>query len=699
MAIKIAQTKSGTSTLASTVITWNSNTVSGNLIVVAVAANLTNDVSTITDSQGNNYVKAFGAAGTGVGAELWYAQNILGGATPTVTVNYTSGATAAVVIQEYSGVDTLTILDKTATSAGSGTALDSTPTTQTLQFQELLIGVGGLISGTFAAGGSFVNLTQQANATINVAIEDLLVTSKGAYNATFTGSPSGQWACGIASLRAAPQGTTTSVSSTSSTSSSISSTSSSTSSTSSSISSTSRSTSTSSTSSSYSITTMSTSSTSTSLSSTSSSSTSSSTSISSTSSSISSTSFSSTSLSSTSSSTSISSTSSSISSTSSSISSTSASTSSTSFSSTSSSSSTSTTAIPSNIIYSYQDKAQFTVVQDIVKTGSVVFPADVTSVQVEVWAAGGGGSNNGNDGGGGGGGAYSRLNAFTVTPGTSYTATVGIGGVSTATGGDSWFSSTGTVLAKGGVGNALTTGAAGGSSGGGVGDVTRSGGNGGDSSGTGAGGAGGGGGAAGSLTNGGNGVSAGAGSATAGAGGPSGAALGGRGGTGGSAAGVGNPGLTIGGGAGGGSQGAAGGVGANGMIRLTYTTTSPPPLTSTNLINSFTNAIYSDVAGDDGDYFIEYGSEYMIREYKYDWINNTDSPQFTWRGRSTVDTRVSPILIQIFNVNSSTWETLARETRVPADIDFSVTVTQTANVSNYYDSNNVVTFRSYQLVV
>lgn len=127
------------------------------------------------------------------------------------------------------------------------------------------------------------------------------------------------------------------------------------SSTSSSISTTSNSTSTSSTSSSISSTSSSISSTSSSVSSTSASSTSASTSISSTSSSISSTSFSSTSMSSTSSSTSISSTSSSISSTSSSISSTSSSVSSTSQSSTSSSSSTSTTAIPTNLIYSYQD--------------------------------------------------------------------------------------------------------------------------------------------------------------------------------------------------------------------------------------------------------------------------------------------------------------------------------------------------------
>lgn len=105
------------------------------------------------------------------------------------------------------------------------------------------------------------------------------------------------------------------------------------------------------------------------------------------------------------------------------------------------------------------------------------------------------------------------------------------------------------------------------------------------------------------------------------------------------------------------------------------------------------------MAVDDSDYFIQYGSEYMVQEYKKKWINNTDSPRFTYKGRSTEDTRVSAILIQIFNQNSAQWETLAVINKVPADTDFTQTVQQTANPSNYYDSNNQVTFRTYQQVI
>lgn len=105
------------------------------------------------------------------------------------------------------------------------------------------------------------------------------------------------------------------------------------------------------------------------------------------------------------------------------------------------------------------------------------------------------------------------------------------------------------------------------------------------------------------------------------------------------------------------------------------------------------------MAGDDEDYFIEYGSEYMIRNYQRKGTDNTSSIQFTWRGRTTTDTRVSPMLVQIYNVNSAAWETLATVNTVPADTDFSATFNQTANVSNYYDSSNQVTFRSYQQVI
>lgn len=132
-------------------------------------------------------------------------------------------------------------------------------------------------------------------------------------------------------------------------------------------------------------------------------------------------------------------------------------------------------------------------------SGTWVCPSGVVSIAIECYGAGGSGGINDNGGSngssGGGGGAYSKKNAFTVVPGQSYTYQVGQGGVAASgtnsvghAGDDTWFNSTGTVLAKGGSGGtagAQPTGAApGGAAASGVGDTKHSGGASGSNNGT-----------------------------------------------------------------------------------------------------------------------------------------------------------------------------------------------------------------------
>jgi hypothetical protein len=114
-------------------------------------------------------------------------------------------------------------------------------------------------------------------------------------------------------------------------------------------------------------------------------------------------------------------------------------------------------------------------------SGTFTVPAGISQITVQAWGGGGkGGSTSWNNHqcGGGGGGAYSS-SLLSVTPGT-YTVTVGAGSTNTSPGGDSWFSSTSTLLAKGGnsVADNNTNGATGGQASAGVGDTKHSGGNG-----------------------------------------------------------------------------------------------------------------------------------------------------------------------------------------------------------------------------
>lgn len=126
--------------------------------------------------------------------------------------------------------------------------------------------------------------------------------------------------------------------------------------------------------------------------------------------------------------------------------------------------------------------------QTFTTTGTWVCPQGVYFVIAECWGGGGSGGLAGATfaATGGGGGAYSFKGNIPVVPGTSYTVTVGVRGLSQSvantngnTGNDSWFSTTGTVLAKGGIGGNQGTSpasAAGGDSAASVGDVKFAGG-------------------------------------------------------------------------------------------------------------------------------------------------------------------------------------------------------------------------------
>jgi len=207
-------------------------------------------------------------------------------------------------------------------------------------------------------------------------------------------------------------------------------------------------------------------------------------------------------------------------------------------------------------------------------SGTWTCPAGVTSVTVECWGAGGGGggsiNSNNNTAGGGGGGGYTKKNSLAVTPGATYTVTIGTGGAGGAVasnGTNGTNTSFSTIIANGGSRGICGASGANGAGGNGgaasiTGDINYYGGNGAsgvyDLYG------GGGGGAAGSGGNGVTSISATGGAATA--------IDGGKGGNGAASP---TAGSNYGGGGGGGfGKGKTGAAGANGYIKITYTCVS-----------------------------------------------------------------------------------------------------------------------------
>lgn len=156
-------------------VTWSGNTTTGNLIIVSVAFqnNTGVRVSGITDTQGNIYypiVRRVGSQSSTI--ELWYAKNITGGVTPTVTsqsITSTGGGQRTVMtINEFSGLDQTQPLDLAAGAAINPASTKyaantpySTRAANELVFVAAHSGTAGG-AATFSLGAGYSNLQTQA---------------------------------------------------------------------------------------------------------------------------------------------------------------------------------------------------------------------------------------------------------------------------------------------------------------------------------------------------------------------------------------------------------------------------------------------------------------------------------------------------------------------------------------------------------
>jgi hypothetical protein len=132
-------------TSATTIATSSTIAVTaGNLIVVCVAqasTTLDNQVTGIADTAGNTYAKVVSSGGSPGNLEMWYAYNITGHATNTITATYTAARSfRRIIARQYSGIITTDPKDKTDTGTGTDTSPVTGATDTTTQANELLLG-------------------------------------------------------------------------------------------------------------------------------------------------------------------------------------------------------------------------------------------------------------------------------------------------------------------------------------------------------------------------------------------------------------------------------------------------------------------------------------------------------------------------------------------------------------------------------
>lgn len=195
MAATLIQAKTGQNTSTTTLnIAFTSDTVTGDTVILAVIQNnATNGVNTPT-ATGMTFSAVTGSDGV-IGGDglsrvtMYYAFNVTGATTPTVSISKSLSRAIQVIIFHVRGLTTTDPLDKVAKSGGAATTTINSGNTATLsQADEYIVGVGASDFGgaTYTVGATYGNLTQQAAAAGDIAMQDKSVAATTAVSSPMT---------------------------------------------------------------------------------------------------------------------------------------------------------------------------------------------------------------------------------------------------------------------------------------------------------------------------------------------------------------------------------------------------------------------------------------------------------------------------------------------------------------------------------
>ena len=120
------------------------------------------------------------------------------------------------------------------------------------------------------------------------------------------------------------------------------------------------------------------------------------------------------------------------------------------------------------------------------------------------------------------------------------------------------------------------------------------------------------------------------------------------------------------------------------------------PADDTDLENAFTPDDYDDVAIDDGVRVAQTAiAEFAVFLFK-DKHTEDDAINVKWNGQSDLAPSDSAIYLQIYNRDTTAWETLDSDDATAADTDFDLEGQVVANLADYFDANFWIACRVYQ---
>lgn len=216
MAWSLLQTKTASKTLAAgtTATVSLGNTTNGSLVVVGCmndSASLGGITGVSCSGMTFTKIDESQTGDTFFNGSLWYAYNITGATTPTLTVTFAAGLIGGAIIREYSGATTTDPLNRFITA--KEVSADAAPTSGLTKLpsakNDLVIGFAGTgdSGNTYTAGTGFTDITQLAvGSTVDLGMENIDVYHPPrSENAIFSITNISVWVCTVATFRMQPE--------------------------------------------------------------------------------------------------------------------------------------------------------------------------------------------------------------------------------------------------------------------------------------------------------------------------------------------------------------------------------------------------------------------------------------------------------------------------------------------------------------
>jgi hypothetical protein len=122
------------------------------------------------------------------------------------------------------------------------------------------------------------------------------------------------------------------------------------------------------------------------------------------------------------------------------------------------------------------------------------------------------------------------------------------------------------------------------------------------------------------------------------------------------------------------------------------------PVDDTDLTNIYTEQQIIDVSTEDDIYVCqEATNKYDIHQFK-NWNDSEINCKLKSRLACSLAPSISTVYLQIYNRNSTLWETVDSNNTAAANTKFTLTAI-ISDLTNYKDINNVTACRIYQLIV